>query len=337
LDSASISLAQNESAFPPSDRAIKAGQQALSQSSLYPDPDWAELRDAISTVHSISTNEILCGAGSMELIAASIRAYAGVGDEVLSTDYSYLFVATVCQQIGASFVQVPEANMTVSIDALLNKVSDKTRIVFVCNPGNPTGTRIPNTELLKLREQLPPDIVLLVDQAYAEFDPQDHTSIFKLLVHENTIVTRTFSKAYCLAGERIGWGAFPAVIATEVRKLLNPNNISSVAQAMATAAMLDQPYLAFVVEKTAALRQRFQLALNTAGLATPDSYTNFVLLPFRNANQANSVDGVLQKMGYRVRNMSGYGLSHCLRITVGPQGVMDDVTKLLSKEIQRLS
>ena len=177
LDNSLVSLAQNESLLPPSPKALEAGQRALSSAELYPDPDWTELREAIASVHQLDARKILCGAGSMELIATCLQAYAGVNDEVLGTEFGYLFVATVCQAIGARYIQAAEADYKVCVDSLLAKVTTKTRIVFVCNPGNPTGTRISNSELIRLREQLPQDVQLIIDQAYAEFDQQSHKSI----------------------------------------------------------------------------------------------------------------------------------------------------------------
>ena len=329
LDNSLVSLAQNESLLPPSPKALEAGQRALSSTALYPDPDWTELREAIASVHRLDERKILCGAGSMELIATCLQAYAGVNDEVLGTEFGYLFVATVCQAIGARYIQAAEADYKVCVDSLLAKVTTKTRIVFVCNPGNPTGTRIPNSELIRLREQLPQDVLLIIDQAYAEFDQQNHKSIFALVEQQNTIVLRTFSKAYCMAGLRLGWGVFPEQIAIEVRKLLNPNNVSVVTQAMGASAMQDQAYLQQVIDTTATIRKRFQETLSEASLTTPESHTNFVLVPFNNSTEAGKADVALKENGFLVRGMGGYGLDHCLRVTVASNDVMDAVAALL--------
>jgi len=329
LDNSLVSLAQNESLLPPSPKALEAGQQALSSTALYPDPDWTELREAIASVHQLDTQKILCGAGSMELIAACLHAYAGVDDEVLGTQYGYLFVATASQAAGARYVKADESNYKICIDSILAKVTTKTRIVFVCNPGNPTGTRIPNSELSRLREQLPQDVLLIIDQAYAEFDNQSHDRIFALVEQQNTIVLRTFSKAYCMAGQRLGWGVFPEHIASEVRKLLNPNNVSVVTQAMGVSAMQDQAYLQHVVDTTATIRKRFQNALAAASLTTPESHTNFVLVPLNNSSEAGKADVALKDNGFLARGMGGYGLDHCLRVTMASDDVMDAVAALL--------
>jgi histidinol-phosphate aminotransferase len=328
-DSSAVSLAQNESAFPTSPKAIAAGEAALASATLYPDPDWRTLRAAIGSAHGLDAEHILCGAGSMELIGCLIRAFAGPGDDVLGTAYGYLFVGTACQQSGARYVKAAEPELTVSVDLLLAAVTPATRIVFLCNPGNPTGTRIANTEVLRLRKGLPAEVLLVVDQAYGEFDDQDPTPIFDLVARGDTVVLRTFSKAYGLASARVGWGYFPPRISAESRKLLNPNNISSFSQAMANAAMRDQAHMAQVVDQTAQIRDRFSSRLRQAGLHVPTSHTNFVLIRFPDAHAAKQADAALRKAGYILRAMGGYGLPECLRGTVGAADVMDAVAGIL--------
>ncbi|MDB4223249.1 aminotransferase class I/II-fold pyridoxal phosphate-dependent enzyme [Granulosicoccus sp.] len=216
-----------------------------------------------------------------------------------------------------------------SVDVILASVAQATRIVFVCNPGNPTGTRIANTELTRLRISLPSNVLIVIDQAYVEFDDQGHQGIFALLDHGNTVITRTFSKAYALAGQRVGWGAFPTEIAAEVRKLLSPNNVSLVAQAMATAAMKDQAYMHHIVSQTATSRDWFIEKLTAAGYAIPQSHTNFVLVPFASGAEAKRVDRQLRSAGYLVRGMGGYGLDHCLRVTLDGMETMRHVAGVI--------
>ncbi|MBC6405821.1 MAG: aminotransferase class I/II-fold pyridoxal phosphate-dependent enzyme [Rhodospirillales bacterium] len=324
-----ISLAQNESAVPPSPKALSAGRAALARSTLYPDPDWHDLRRAIAAVHPVETASLLCGAGSMELIGCLIRAFAGPGDDVLGTQYGYLFVATAAQQAGTRYIRASETDYTVSIDAVLARVTDITRIVVVCNPGNPTGTRIPNADLLRLRAALPDNILLIIDQAYAEFDDQDHAPIFALVSRGETVVTRTLSKAYGLAGARVGWGALPPAIGAEVRKLLNPNNISNSSQAMAVAAIQDRAHLCAAVAEIAKIRNSFAARLRAAGYAVPKSATNFVLIPFSDIEAAHRADRALREAGYILRGMRGYGLPHCLRATIGAARDMEAVAQTL--------
>ncbi len=329
LDRGLLSLAQNESHLPPSPAALAAGQDALTQQCLYPDPDWHRLRHAIADTHALDPDGILCGAGSMELIGSLIRAFSGPGDEVLAPQYGYLYAATACRQAGSSYRTAPEADYTVSVDALLQAVTPATRILFLCNPGNPTGTRIDSAGILRLRDTLPDRVLLVVDQAYAEFDPQDPRPVFSLTSRGDTVITRTFSKAYALAGARVGWGVFPADVAVETRKLLSPNNVSGVSQAMAEAAIRDQGHMAASVASVAAIRDGFTASLRASGYPCPESHTNFVLIPFPDAESARAADGRLRKAGYLLRGMGGYGLTHCLRATVAEAEVMSRVAEVL--------
>ncbi|WP_299507458.1 histidinol-phosphate transaminase [uncultured Roseobacter sp.] len=332
-NSAAISLAQNECAFAPSPTAIDAGRQALRDGPLYPDPDWGDLRRAIAEVHAVPPEQILCGAGSMELIGCVIRAFAGPGDEVLGSQYGYLFAATAAQQAGATYITAAETGFTVSVDHMLKKVTARTRVVFICNPGNPTGTRIANAEISRLRDGLPDTVLLVVDQAYGEFDDQDPREVFALVARGNTIVIRSFSKAYGLASARVGWGLFPGTIAPEVRKLLNPNNVPCVSQQMAAAAMRDQAHMRGIVSQTAQIRDGFSRRLRQAGLTVPESHTNFVLIAYATAERATRADTLLRAEGYVLRAMGGYGLGSCLRVTIGTQDVMATVADILVQEV----
>lgn len=327
-----VSLAQNESAFGPSPAAIAAGRAALADAALYPDPDWGDLRAAIAGVHPVGAGQILCGAGSMELIGCLIRAFAGPGDTVLGTEYGYGFVRTASAQAGAAFVGAPEIGLTVSVDAILDALTPGTRIVFLCNPGNPTGTCIDNREILRLRASLPGDILLAVDQAYGEFADADDPAapLFAGVGGGNLVVLRTFSKAYALAGARVGWGLFPAALAAEVRKLLNPNNIAAPAQAMAAAAMRDQAHMRAIVRRTARIRDRFADRARAIGLQVPVSRTNFVLLRFASAAAAQAADRRLRAGGLMLRTTGG-ALADCLRATICTEPLMERVIELLKE------
>ena len=289
------------------------------------------MRSAIAEIHKLDPAHILCGAGSMELIGCLIRAFAGPGDQVLGTQYGYAFIASATAQAQAEYVAAPEVDLTVSVDALLAAVTPATRIVFVCNPGNPTGTLIPNDEIVRLRSDLPGETLLVVDQAYAEFADatNDPAQIFALMDRGDTVITRTFSKAHGLAGARAGWGCFPSEISGGVRKLLNPNNISIASQAAAAAAMRDQAHMRNVVARTGEIRDRFAQACRELGLSVPKSHTNFVLIRFASTAQAQCADAALRAEGLLMRGMNGYGLSDCLRATICAPGVMDKARDVL--------
>jgi histidinol-phosphate aminotransferase len=324
-------LAQNESAFPPSPRAVAAGCEAAGRSHLYPDPDWTVLRDTLASAYAVERDLILCGNGSMDLIACTIRAFAHPGSEVLATDYAYNFSAAATAQAGARFVKAPEADFTVSVDAMLAAVTPATRLAFVCNPGNPTGTRIDNAEILRLRAALRPDILLLVDQAYGEFDDEDPRPVFDLVQRGDTVVLRTLSKAYGLAGARVGWGLFPPRVAAQVRKVQNSNGVTTASLAMAVAAVEDQAYMRRVVADTAAIRDRFVDGLRRAGYRVPASSTNFVLVRFADQASAQAAELSLRDAGIVARNVGGYGLADCLRFTMGSQEVMTRTLRLLTE------
>ncbi|MGE0008037.1 MAG: histidinol-phosphate transaminase [Parvibaculaceae bacterium] len=329
-------LAQNESVFPPSPRTKSAALAALERAALYPDPDWQALRDLIAATHGITRDLILCGAGSMDLIDAVIRAFAGPEDEVLAPAYSYLFAASAAARANARYVTVPEVDFRVSVENLLAGVTARTRVVFVCNPANPTGTRIPNGDLMRLRRELREDILLVIDQAYGEFDDQDQAPIFALAERGDTVILRTFSKAYGLAGQRIGWGIFPKAIGAQVRKLQNSNNVTIVGLAMAAAAVADQPHMRRIVSRTSLIRDRCRARLMEAGFPVPESHTNFLMIPFADQAAARRADAALKQAGFIMRGLAGYGLAHCLRATIAPDEVMQRVLGILVPAAPRL-
>jgi histidinol-phosphate aminotransferase len=267
----------------------------------------------------------------MELISCLMRTYAGAGDQVLGTELGYAYVASATAQVQAKHVRAREIDFTVSVDEILAAVTDRTRMVFVCNPGNPSGTAIANSELRRLRTGLREDILLAVDQAYGEFADEDPDAVFPLAEQGDTVVLRTFSKAYALAGARVGWGLFPPDIAGEIRKVLNPNNVSVVSQAAATAAMRDQAHMKRVVADTAKIRDRFAAGLRTLGLTVPRSQTNFVLIRFDDVAQARRANAALTEQGLLLRPMNGFGLADCLRATICEDTVMRRVLMVLEE------
>ncbi len=317
-----ISLSQNECLRPPSPKAIEAAVAVLHKSELYPDPDWTELRNAIAEQHQIDACGILCASGSLDLIGCIARVFSGLGRSILVPAHAYPFFRSAAQLANARFDTAAEANATVSVDNLLDAVVPDTAIVFVANPGNPTGTRISKSDLVRLRAGLRPDILLVVDEAYGEF--ADHLSepCFDLVDEGNTIVLRTFSKAYGMAGFRVGWGLFPEHIAAEMRKALNPNNISVASQAAATAAVHDQKYMRETCLITAELRDRAAGELAGAGFSVFPSFTNFLLIDMGSSQSAIAADAALRAKGIFLRPQSGAGLPHALRMTVGPQDAM---------------
>ncbi len=324
-----ILIGQNESAFPPSPKALDAAQAAMAGLRRYPGSDFAELRAAIAEAHNLEFERLFCGNGSMELIAALTRCYCGPGDAVLSSQYGYGYFKTAAQTVGADYISAPEEGFRVSVDALIAAATDQTKVCFVANPGNPTGTVIGRDELERLRNGLPSDILLVIDEAYGEFADGTQQRCFDMCDQGNVIVLRTLSKAYGLAGIRVGWGYFPPPVLATLRKLMPPGLTSAMSLAAATAAMRDQAYMRGVVTETARLRDGFAARLRQLGYPVPESATNFVLCPFSDAEKAAKADAALRAEGIVGRNMGSFGLPHCLRFTIASEAEMAFVGDML--------
>ncbi|WP_299951352.1 histidinol-phosphate transaminase [uncultured Ruegeria sp.] len=310
---------------------MRAANETAAKIPLYLDPDWLSLRVAIAQIYDFEPDRILCGAGSMELIGCLIRAFAGPEDRILGGEYGYAYVSSASAQVEADYVTAREADLSVSVDEVLAAVTDRTRIVFICHPGSPTGTPIKNSDILRLRHHLQRNIMLVVDQAYAELSDsgQDPAEIFALVQRGDTVALRTFSKAYGLAGARVGWGYFPHGTAAEIRKILIPNNIPAPSQAMADAAMLDQKHMAEIIQKTTVIRDRFAADCRKLGLDVPQSHTNFVLLRFATAQQMQVADNALRADGLMMRPMGGYWLHNCLHATICSDEIMRNALAVL--------
>lgn len=331
-----IVLAQNEHAFAPSIAVQQAVARAIATGQLYPDTDWSDLRTAIATVHGLDAERIVCGAGSMELMSSLVLAYLSPADGLLMTEYGYLFMRTLSRLVGARLEVAAEIDYRVDVDALLAKLRPDTRLVFIVNPGNPSGTVIHNDEIRRLRAALPEDVLLLVDEAYAEFvDPTFHAPLFDLAENSNTVITRTFSKIYGLAGLRVGWGYFPVEVRDQLRKVINPSSVSSLSQAAACAAMTDQAQASEAGRLIAEQRSFLSQAIANLGLKVVPSQTNFILVDFVSAEQAGSAFAFLRQRGLVVRPMAGYGLPTCLRITIGTAAQMQFTARTLDEWRQK--
>lgn len=328
-----ISLSQNESLRPPAPSVAQAISASLDALQLYPDPDWSSVKQSLSQLHGLPEAQLLCGAGSMELIACLAHCWLQRGSSVVGSQYGYAFLSTAAQFTDAELILAAEACYTVSVDQLLNTVRPDTTMVFIANPGNPTGTRISASEIHRLRDALPASVLLVIDEAYGEFADHLNESLFELPSHSNTVILRTLSKAYGLAGMRVGWGVFPCHIGAEVRKLLNPNNISVTSQAAASAALQDQHYLRETCTLTATIRQSAIARLRQLGVRIPDSYSNFFLADFGTAERASTLFEALRAQGVVARTMGGYGLPQCLRFTVANAADMTFACDILDHEL----
>ena len=212
---------------------------------LYPDPDSNALRAALGALHGIPAERIVMGTGSDELLHIAAQAYAGPGDEIIYVRYGFSVYDIAARRCGAVPVVAPDADYGSDVDALMALVTDRTRVVFVANPNNPTGSFLPKGEIARLHAGLPSDVLLVVDQAYGEYvAPEDEDGALALAeTADNVLVTRTFSKIYGLAGERLGWATGPARIIDALNRIRGPFNLSNTAQAMGLAAVADQAFV----------------------------------------------------------------------------------------------
>jgi histidinol-phosphate aminotransferase len=311
-----IKLSSNEGALGPSAHAVAAYRRAMKDMDRYPDGGCVALREAIGRRHGLDPTRIVCGAGSDEVLVNLARAYAGPGDEVLMTYHCFNMYPIFAHSVGATPVIAPETNLTADVDALLARVTPKTRMVYLANPNNPTGTYISADELKRLRAGLREDIVLVVDSAYAEFVIRNDYSDGAALVDAgvNTVMTRTFSKIHGLAALRIGWAYCPAPIADAIDRLRSPFGVSMPAQMAGAASMDDGAHLDAARDHNAAWLPWLRDRLAALGLEMTPSAANFLLVKFPDAPAANAH---LNKKGIIVREMGVYHLPDRLRITIG--------------------
>ena len=324
-----IKLSSNENAFGPSPLAVAAYTEAAAQLHRYPDGGCTALRGAIAELHGLDADRIVCGAGSDEIISLLCQAYAGPGDEVLYSQHGFLMYALSAKAAGATPVFAPETNLTSDVDALLDTVSDNTRLLFLANPNNPTGTYLPGDDLWRLRRELRDDIILVIDAAYAEYATRDDYSSGLDLVDGggNVVMTRTFSKIYGLGGARLGWGYCPAGIADVLNRVRGPFNVSTPAMAAGLAALGDTGFIDRARAHNDTWLAWTRDEILALGLDVPPSAGNFVLVKFpvkpgQNTAIAEAADDFLKRRGIIVRRMAAYGLDDCLRITIGREDEM---------------
>lgn len=330
-----VKLSANENPLGTSAQALAARMQgAANDPSLYPDPDSTALRSAIAALHGLDPARIVCGTGSGELLTIAASAFAGPGDEVVYVRYGFSLYEIAALRCGATPVVAPDNFYATDVDALLACVTDATRVVYLANPNNPTGTLTPRAELARLHAALPPHVLLVVDQAYAEYvAPDDDDGALDLArEHDNVLVTRTFAKAYGLAGDRIGWGYASAHVIGLLNRLRGPFNVSLTGQAAALAALADQEFVARSAEHNARWRGWFTQELGQLGnhgVSVVPSHANFVLVLFEGAVSADTAFNALMQAGYIVRWPKGQGLGHGLRITIGHEAHMRAIAAVL--------
>jgi len=325
-----LKLSSNENPRGPSPAAMAAFASAAASLHRYPPTDHAALRTAIAEVHGLDPARIVCGVGSDELIALLCHGYAGPGTEVLHTEHGFALYRISALAAGATPVVAPERERVTDVDALLGHATERTRLVFIANPNNPTGTFIGASELARLADGLPEACLLVLDGAYAEFRDGYDGGAALVESRENVVMTRTFSKLYGLGGLRIGWAYAPREVIDVLNRLRGPFNLSGPQLAAAEAAMRDRAFVAETLALNATQRDRLTRALRALGIACDDSHANFVLARFPTPASAEAADLHLQARGILVRRVAGYGFPEGLRITVGTEADMTRVIEALS-------
>ncbi len=316
-----IKLASNENPLGTSAKAKAAYHEAAEKLWLYPDGAAAKLREAIGRRYGLDPERIACGLGSGEFFSLLVRAYIAPGDEVVQNQYAFSLYRIYAQVAGAVVRSAPDTGLTANADAMLAEMSEKTKLVFLANPNNPTGTYLPFKEVRRLQAGMPDGALLVLDAAYAEYVRRDDYAAGVELVsgHDNVIMTRTFSKIYGLAAIRLGWAYGPQSVIDAINRVRGPFNISGPAMAAGIAALVDADF----VEKSADLNTRelarVEGALKALGLDVLPSVANFTLVHFPEAKSAPAADAFLRSRGIIVRRMESYGLPRALRISIGDE------------------
>jgi histidinol-phosphate aminotransferase len=334
-----IKLSANENALGCSPDATAALVEARSTLARYPDPASNALREALGAHFGLESDQIVCGTGSDELLNLIALGYGGPGDEIIYVRYGFSVYDIAARKTAATVVVAPDKDYGTDVDALLALVNQNTRVVFIANPNNPTGTYSDDAEIERLHAGLPSDCVLVLDQAYGEYLDDDGPAAFDLARrHDNVLITRTFSKIYGLAAERIGWAyGQPDLIAT-LNRIRAPFNVTSAGQAAAIAALADTDFVAnsraHNLEWRDWMASEFA-ALSNHGLKVVPSWANFLMVMFDGKCSAETAYRALMDEGYIVRWLPGQGLGTGLRITIGTEeenrGVMAALRTILEK------
>ena len=314
-----LKLSSNENPYGPSDKAKAAFVRTAQALHRYPSTDHAALRAAIAEVRGLDAERIICGVGSDEVLQFIAQAYAGKGDEVIYTEHGFSMYPILAKSVGAKPVEVGETDRVVDVDKILAACGPKTKIVFIANPANPTGTMIPEKEVRRLADSLPAQAILVLDGAYAEFVDGYDGGASLVERSDNIVMTRTFSKIYGLGGLRIGWGYGPKAIIDVLNRVRQPFNLSETQLATAEAAIRDVDFTDKCRTENARWREWLVKQLRELGLEADTSTANFVLARFASAQEAEGCDAHLKSEGIIVRRVAGYKLPNCLRITVGDE------------------
>ncbi len=314
-----LKLSSNEGAFGPPPGVAEALARRAHEAHRYPDGGASALRAAIGARFALDPERIVCGAGSDDIIFLLCHIYGGSGTELLMTEHGFSIYDIAGRLAGCRISKVPERALTADVDAILAAVSPATTLVFIANPNNPTGTLLTTEETRRLRAGLPPHVLLVLDGAYGEYvDRPDYDAGAALVdAGDNTVMTRTFSKIFGLGGLRLGWGYAPEAIVQNLNRVRSPFNVSILAHDAGIAALAEPGWVERSRAHNSAERARVTKTLQDAGFGVTPSEGNFVLVDTGSPARAAAADAALREAGVIVRRVDGYGLPHCLRMTIG--------------------
>jgi histidinol-phosphate aminotransferase len=315
----SYKLSSNEGAFGVPPLAQKALRDAAAEMFRYPDGGADLLREAIGKRWNLDPARIVCGAGSDDLLYQLCLSYGGPGRDIIMSEHGFTIYFIAGTYAGSRVIKVPERNLQPDLDAMLAAVSPSTKAVFIANPNNPTGAMITEAEMARFRAALPPEVLLVIDAAYAEYVTRDDYNAGERLVDatDNTIMTRTFSKVFGLGGIRLGWCYGPPTVIDVLNRIRGAFNVSVAAQVAGIAALQEKGWVEKGCAHNAEWRPKLAAGIEAAGIKVWPGEGNFVLADFGTADQAKAADMFLRQRGLIVRQVGSYGLPQCLRITVG--------------------
>jgi histidinol-phosphate aminotransferase len=316
-------LSANETPLGPSPKAIAAYRAAAAYLHDYPEGTSRVLREAIGRAFGLDPDRIICGAGSDDILNLLAHTYLGRGDEAISTSHGFLVYPIATMANGATNVIAPEIDFTADVDTILKLVTPRTKMVWLANPNNPTGTYLPFDEVKRLRAGLPPQVLLVLDAAYSDYVSRNDYELGIELVAttDNTVMTHTFSKIHGLAALRVGWMFGPAHVVDAVNRIRGPFNVSTPAMLTAVAAIEDTAHIQMSKAHTEHWRNWLTEEIGKLGLKVTPSVANFVLIhfPLEKGQTAQDADAFLTERGLVLRGLGNYGLPHALRMTIGTE------------------
>ncbi|MFN3889997.1 MAG: histidinol-phosphate transaminase [Beijerinckiaceae bacterium] len=331
-------LSSNETPHGPSPAALEAYRAAGAKLDIYPDGSVRALREAIAARFGLDPARILCGNGSDDILHLLAAAYIGPGDEGIMTVHGFQIYKIAILAAGGKPVIVPEVNLTASVDEILARVGPRTKAVFIANPNNPTGTYLPFEEVKRLHAALPPNVLLVLDAAYAEYvRKNDYSAGLELVAtSENVVMTRTFSKIYGLASLRVGWAYAPSHVCDAINRIRGPFNVSGPAMAAGVAAMEDAAHVEYAIEHNEKWLSWMTDQVRSLGLRVTPSVANFILVHFPESgvHTAAAAEEYLGARGVIVRGVASYNLPHAIRITIGSEEANRAVVEYLSHFIR---